>query len=85
MIEFLMQGNDGVLKTKGEAEVILNELLSINLSVMKSLTNSKEHFNDLKDQFVMLMVDDDITNAYYENSYDRELDMNDVLKRRENK
>jgi hypothetical protein len=74
-----------VLKTKGEAEVILNELLSINLSVMKSLTNSKEHFNDLKDQFVMLMVDDDITNAYYENSYDRELDMNDVLKRRENK
>jgi len=74
MIEFLMKGNQGVIRTEGEIETILNELLSVNLSVMKNLTESKEHFDNLKDQFVMLMVDDDITNAYYENSYDKEIE-----------
>lgn len=73
MIEFRMNGDKGILRTEGKTEEVLNELLSINLSVIKSVTESKEHFDNLKDQFVMLLVDDKITNAYYENSYDKEI------------
>ena len=75
MIEFKMVDNNGVLRVDGEPEIILNELLSINLSVLKEITQSKEHFDNLKDQFVMLLVDDDITNAYYDNSYSKEMEV----------
>ena len=75
MIEFKMIDNNGVLRVDGEPEIILNELLSINLSVLKEITQSKEHFDNLKDQFIMLLVDDDITNAYYDNSYSKEMEV----------
>lgn len=74
MIEFKMVENQGVLKTQGSSEMILSELLSVNLSVIKSMTNTKSEFDDLKDSFVMLLVDEDVVNNYYENCYDNEIE-----------
>lgn len=59
---------DGIsLSIKGKVDNLMNELLTINLSCLKQMSETKSQYDNLKDSLVMLLTNDEVTNNFYEN------------------